>query len=245
MRLLLFLMLALSCSAADFTNATVGTYVSIGDTFSIGGGGGGGTYLLEEGFEGTGYENTWTEGGTASPNEDYATSPAPLVGSQSLFLDSGTSSFTGHTLASTHSELWLFGRILLPVTAALANGRQLFSIRDADDTTDLASVAMGSVSGSTFGFRVYNGATVATSSTTTRTTNTEYYVWFQYVKGTGSDGVSRLYVGTDYTRPAVDVQITNGAATNDAQVVRCTVGSGTDCIYDDIKVSASEIADNP
>ena len=166
--------------------------------------------LVCQNFEGTGYDNSesWTEACTGAVcDEDYATSPAPLRGSQSLLLDPDTGasstyvSFTAQDEVSGHFMLRLQGDV----------GTTLMYLRDGSATT---MFYMGYNSANNK--YIANGATLGATSFTAPET---HYVWFYYKKGTGADEINKWWYSTSRTFPgdgSEDISISNGANTEQA-----------------------------
>jgi hypothetical protein len=195
----------------------------------------GSAYLVEEDMEGSGTPDGWVNGGT--PNWDYTTAPAPLVGSQSWL---GTAvSDASYTSFSAQSDCWAFCYVNV---TNLANSPQLLELRNSSGTVLAAARLM-----STGAVRAYNGTINGSSAAGVVTTNVTYCVWMRYIKGGGADGKTYVYVvdGSE-TRPAVTAQVVNGNATNDAARVYIAVSASTTAtIIDKLRVSASEIGNDP
>ena len=87
------------------------------------------SYLVNQNFEGTGYDNgeTWTEyvGTGATVNEDYATSPAPLAGEQSLYVVGGSDD--GETYTSFSSSGTIHVRMMIRFTAQTTSDQGILS----------------------------------------------------------------------------------------------------------------------
>lgn len=202
-------------------------------------GGGGVSYLLSEDFEGTGIPAGWTTI-AGSPNYDYATSPAPLAGSQSLGIPSGASTEAAFTASG---DLWVYCKFSVDV---ISGSPDLFVIKDASD----ANVCRVRII-STGVIRVYNGAAVQSdSSAGAYTAGDVRHVWVHYVKGTGAtDGAATLYLstGTAATRPDSPTAppITTGTATTNADTWAVGGIASTVKVYDTLRISTSEIGSNP
>lgn len=201
------------------------------------------SYLFEENFEGTGYENTWTEAGTGTIDEDYSTSGLGLEGSQCFRL--AASAQTPRSTSenwTAQADMWfymMFRPVSLPSATMLlltiqATTTECLRIR-LDPAGTLKVRAGGGTENTTFG---------AMSAGTT------YHIWCRYTKGSGSNAFGSVAFSTDGVRPTSGNQYretTNGTATSDANNVRFGVtSSGTfDLIYDKVRVSDSTIGDNP
>ncbi len=141
------------------------------------------TYLLNETFEGTGYDNgqsiTFTPTGTV--DEDFSTSGLNLEGSQCLKLDgtSADSYIISSTFPSTYSPAWAtfqFRAASLPNSA----GRTIFTFRNS--TTTLLQIWFNNTG--TLSAKQGSGTTATTSGTLS--INTTYYIKVKYVAGSGN-----------------------------------------------------------
>lgn len=201
---------------------------------------------VNQNFEGTannGYDNseTWLSGGTVNPN--YATAPAPLLGSQSLLM-SGVDAYA-YTSFAPLSDAWAFGyfRIRTGGMPNIQNNNGLIFGTDAGWT--------GIIINQTGTVRLGYGVTVSGASTMTLNENVTYYVWLHYVKG----GTNTLYLDDSTTRPSVNgagsivltVPDAGGFDFKQVGVWQDSAGgaSGTSIIYDHIQVSSTEIGNNP
>jgi len=206
---------------------------------------GGATYLINQNFEGAGYDNgeTWTETGTGTLDEDYATAPAPLVGSQSFRIaKTGQTGRVVSVLPSDQSTCW--GYFQINFTSSPANGTIWFSVLDVSATIVLSiEINTGSI------IRVRSGSANA-STVSTVTTATTYHFWWKYVKGTGANAVAQVAFQTSGTEPLSGnnfAQVTTGTATTDANNIRIgNTGSSTyEFIVDRVLVDDADIGDNP
>src|SRR5436190_16682153 len=147
------------------------------------------SYLLNEGFDGTGYENpSWSAFSIIDP--DYTTTA--LAGSQSL-RSSGTSSFIMRPLVPGNSFYcyfkirWLSYAPFKFVVDWLDASSSSISRVVTDGFPNRLSIVHGSVS---------------TSGTTVLSANTTYHVWVEWTRSTGSDGTMKLFVSTTGIKPA-------------------------------------------
>jgi len=156
------------------------------------------SYLLNEGFEGAGYENSsWSAFSTIDP--DYTATP--LAGSQSLRC-SGTSSFIMRPLVPGNSFYcyfqirWLSYAPFKFVMDWLDGSSSSISRVVTDGFPNRLSVVHGSVSA---------------SGTTLLSANTTYHVWVEWTRSTGSDGTMKLFISTSGIKPASpEANITTG-----------------------------------
>jgi hypothetical protein len=190
--------------------------------------------LICQNFEGAGYDNSESWTGAGNYDADYTTTV--LRGSQSL-------------------ALWLSGNETSPTFTASDTVYFHFRVRFKDDTTPPAENVLFRVRNSTtilgkmalqtdgtYTCRQGTGTTVAGS--TSPSANTDYHVWGQYSKSTGSNGIMKIYIGTDLNKPAsADCSCTNGSETSQADNIYF-VYSNTDAnnvmVIDQILVKATE-----
>lgn len=161
-----------------------------------------------ETFEGTGYaQSGWTE--TLTPNEDYATGNAPLVGSQSL------------AVANKQAATWTGA-------AAITSVDFIISFEATENVNDSTFIGLIDSGGTTICYAYLRAANTLRLGHGTRipavgptiAADTTYHIWIDYAPGTGENGTAALYL-TAYTgsetKPGVaDISITNGTATADA-----------------------------
>lgn len=194
------------------------------------------TYLVKQGFEGTGYDNseTWTE--NAAPNEDYTTSPAPLVGSQSWQTAAvGGEAYTSFT---AQDEVWAYAMCNIQT---LADNRNIFQIRDSGGTyvLSLKAYADGHL-------QILNFATSVNTSAGLISNGTTFHVWLHYIKGTGANSTGELYVSSNDTRPG-SPQASTTTAGSTAQAARVAVMGWSDgnYIWDKVRVDDVSIGSAP
>ena len=201
------------------------------------------SYPFQENFENTGYENSWTEAGTGTIDEDYSTSGLGLEGSQCLRL--AASAQTPRTTSANWTalpDMWFY-LLLRPLT--LPSSTMLLLTIQAT-TTECLRIRLDPAG--TIKVRAGGGTENTTVSATSA--GTTYHIWCRYTEGTGSNAFGSVAFSTDGVRPTSGNQYretTNGTATNDANNVRFGVtSSGTfDLAIDKIRVSSSVIGDNP
>lgn len=208
------------------------------DTFlvTVNQSGGNGTFVLEEGFEGPGYENTGWNPSTGTPNPDY--SIFPLQGQQSLFLASGSSINRAFPLSS---QFALYCRVRFP--DAFVQFTSLFQWWTFGFGSQVAGVT------TEFGDRLQltHGTANATAFIPTIVPNTTYHVWVEWTGNTGAnDGTMRLYISEDATKPpGAQAVLNNGVGANPAILVVGPYAGGNGVIVDSILVSDSPIGSNP
>ena len=213
------------------------------------------SYLISESFDAVGYDLVWTES-LGTPNEDYTTSPAPLEGTQSLFLDgcgatADQETWTGYTIgAGIKSETYF----LVHFTSVPSTGtveRQMATIRNGTGTR--ATLFLRYVAGTMY-MRVQAFGGTAVDTVATMSASTTYHVWFTYIKGGGTDAAATVAFSTNGVRPTSGNNYaisSNGTSTTDGN--RLYLGgdnytSATNCtsaIYDKTRVDDVAISDNP
>ena len=213
-------------------------------TNSLAGGAAGASYLIKQGFEGAGYDNseTWTEAGSGTIDEDNTSTP--LVDSQSLRIT--TSANTGLSEASfaDRSDLWVYFQFRPEaIPAATSQMAQILN-----GTTEVVRIRLTSTGA--LEVRPAGGTAIATVSTLSATTL--YHVWVHYVKGSGADGYASIAFSTDGTKPTSGNNFresTNGTGTLDANKLRLgpgTAGSTTqDLTFDKVRADDATIGDSP
>lgn len=197
----------------------------------------GSSFLLEEGFEGTGYENTWTESATGTVDEDHT--GTVIVGSQSLQVNLAAQ--TGSTYAAFTAQGSLFCKFRYNVASTSGNPT-IATIRNG--TTILGSLILVGVNRT---MRTTAAGGSNASSSATIPTGTNIYIWFEYVKGTGANAICRAGWATTDSKPALTSTGTqtclssNGTSTSDADRLYLghSVSSTYECFYDAVQVSAT------
>jgi hypothetical protein len=193
-------------------------------------------YLINQNFEGTGYDNS--ESWSGSWDADYATAPAPLVGSQSAHATTAIAMTSPSFTAS--GDVWVYFQLYFN---ARIDNTSIFDFRNATPAS-VASISTrpGSLA------RCSNGTVNSSDSVGTFTTGTKYHCWGHYVKGTGANGFMSFGWSTTGTKPTSGnnyVQVTTGTATTDVTAIRFNGAASQDMIIDHVLVSTSTIGDNP
>ncbi len=225
---------------------------ALGQTFNVatanvgsinGAGAPAGGYLVNQNFEGTGYDNseTWTETavGGSVVNEDFT--DVVLAGSQSLRVyAAGQWDATGtKTSFAAQSEVWAFFEIQMVwestvwVLAHLQNSDSDMAYLYRKTATVMEIVCGGATAEATF----------STSS------GIPYFCWLHYTKGTGANALLDVYLATTSTRPgSPTASITTGTSTNDVNMIRFNSHStttGTEFLLDRVLVDDAAIGNNP
>src|SRR5690349_15328802 len=170
---------------------------------AAGGGGGSPTYIIKQDFEGTGYDNgeTWNEFIDANVDADYATSPAPLVGSQSLKVGvvETYNQFTGV------SEIYGYFQCYM---SDISGADFIFSFRTSGDANQMRVRIL-----SDGAIRIYDSANNTTdSSAGAFAQGSVNHVWVYYLKGTGANGVLQCHVAATDTKPGSPTVATTTSA---------------------------------
>lgn len=210
----------------------------------------GATYLIEEGFEEVdgggalggatdGYDSALVAAETGTPNNDYATSPAPLTGSYSLFLDPS---------ATSQQVRWI-------LSAAVTNSGLFVDYFDANlpsdanqpiiEISDSGGTQVASVYSRTSGaLQIFHNGTSGTTTEFLSATLTNR-IWVDF----NTNG-ARVAFSYDTTKPASGnkVAVATNATPPNAAIrfqLRSVNGTGNASIFDNLKVSESVIGSNP
>lgn len=222
--------------------------VALANVKSIGGvdntSGGGATYLINQNFEGAGYDNseTWTEA-SGTPNEDYTSTV--LAGSQSLLLDStgAVNQRVDSPAFAAMTDGWAY-MLFHPVTLPAAGNNSFFQLRSS--TTLLGQVQINS-SGA---LRVNSGAVSSSYTTSTMSAANTYHIWVHYIDGTGANGFLSVGFSTDGTKPTAGnayQELTTGTHTADCDNIRVLSDAtmARQIILDRILVDDASIGNSP
>lgn len=199
------------------------------------------TYLVEQNFEGAGYDNgeSWVENGT--PNEDYTTTV--LRGSQSCYITAsgGSDDYTTISIAET-SEVWFFLRYR---TSDVSQDHTFVYFRNS--TSNSIGIVKVDADGGGAGVHVLRASqgTVGLSGSTALAADTTYYIWGRYKTGTGSDGEVDIWLDTDNTKPgSLEIDLNTGNGTTDMAAFRLYGDvEGVDDIFDQVLLDDEVIGD--
>lgn len=202
-------------------------------------GGGGAEYLIQDDFE-SGLAGLWTVSGSGTM-EDYTASP--IEGTTSVHLN--FSGANGRLLSGFpgQDELWFYCKLKL--ASLPSTSRTLFYLRDGSGST-LAFVQTTSTG--IILVRAFGGTSALTIDTISA--GTIYHFWLHWTKGTGSNEFASIAFSADGTKPVSGntyAESTNGTDTTQAAEMAIGVFSSSTVEYfvDHVRVSASEIGDNP
>lgn len=198
---------------------------------------GGSGNLIEENFDGTGTPSGWTDAN--SPNWDYATSPAPLAGTQSW---RGTASTITsiYNLGADYDDLHVYF-VAHMVNATTESGFSVFRLLNSSDGVVAYMVVRGDPA-----TRFANGTIESGNETSIQ--NQTRHIWIRYQKGTGSNGVTTWWISATATKPGSPTgTVTNGDATTAARKVmlRGNTASSGGIVFDNLVVSTSTIGSDP
>lgn len=193
------------------------------------------TLIKLETFEATGYDagNTWTEAGSATPDEDYA--GASLIdGSQSLQINvTAQTSSTELTYTLAQADQYFFCKVRKvggtsnPLIVTLRNG-----------TTSLAIISLTSSDTVTV---TASGGT-ADATTDTFADGTVIYLWLHFTQGSGANAAIRAWASTTGTKPADGgtgyAESLDGTTTAQGNRFRLgfTASSTCEVIFDTVKI---------
>lgn len=188
-------------------------------------------YLISENFEGTGLPSGWTGSG----DFDYTTSP--MEGSQSFRTTSGAISAQANYSALTNGWMYLIFRRDTSGDGYVAG----FS-----STNGLTWRAYFRISSSGGMLQISHGSVITNSADGLVTAGTTYHVWYNYITGSGANGISKLFLSTTSAKPVSPIlEISNGNGTAPAECVLLYTATTTSIVRDKIRVSNSEIGSDP
>ncbi len=203
------------------------------------------SYLIQQGFEGAPFDHgeVWTSGGTTPLNPNYVTTPLAGTKSLNILLPSTDGILTSPTFAD-QAECWFY--FLFRLNALNGVGSSVFVTLlngVATECVRLQSLVTGA-------FSVRAGGGVAGTTTALAATNTTYHVWVHYIKGTGVNAFASVAFSTTGIRPNAGTSFASssvGTSVSNANNLRLgtTVLAIQDTIIDQVRVSSSEIGDNP
>ncbi len=200
------------------------------------------TYIINEGMEGTGAPSGWSAQ-TTYKDYDYATSPAPLAGAQSLLLDGvgagGVLQIVEfpYTYTASTNTTW-FSFIIHTVTQTTNTSATLFTIRDSANTS-IATVGVTN----TGILRVQaQGGTLNVSGSAVFSAGSAVHLRFKVEIGTSSDTAITAWSSTDgATWGSAIVSSTNGTTYNQPDDARIQSSTTSTIIVDNIRISEDEL----
>jgi hypothetical protein len=187
-------------------------------------------YLVNEGFEGGTEPTGWTHDTACQYN--YATAPAPLSGSYSMYCTTaGSDAVKSFTASDT---IYTTARINIP-TANVST--ELF----------MGQYGLAQVSRESNGklmLQLYPGPVTYEGTAGDIPAATNLYIKIQYVKGTGANGIVNVSTSTTGYTWNSKISVTDGP--NTAQMSNIgffNLASGYPIIVDSVKVSTADIVD--
>lgn len=205
------------------------------------------SYFFQENFEAAGgFENVWTidGGSTGLLNPSASTSGLSLEGSKCLHIVNAASYALCYSdFASTHDQINV--NLQLRVHTGTPSWNWIFSVKNSGGS-DVIQMWISP----TLQISLTDGVDGPLPADTL-TTDTTYYIWFRYVKGTGANAIQEIEFSTTPTRVGSGTKyaITSNSAKTDA-IKTITLGntnanSTFDIYYDRIRCSDSVIGSNP
>lgn len=192
------------------------------------------TYLVSEDFEGVGDPGDDWEVGAGTPNYDYTADP--ILGSESLLITSGSYPYVEFTPQST-VEIFFAYR----APASFSNTPYICLLNDSTG----AQIARFRIL-SDGRVRLYDSAGMSITQTTSiMSVNSEYFIWIDYTKGTGANGLLSFAFATTQTKPAAEINRSNYTATIDAGRLYPYLNVTGNAYYDKVRISTTDIGSNP
>lgn len=190
-------------------------------------------WIIQQGFEGSGYDHgeTWTAAGTGSVDPD--STAVVLEGTQSLRIL--LASQTGSTYREVTAAGSLYVRMMLRMDST-RNG-VIATIRTANTVRATVSRIGNKL-------RVQPSGGTANDTTDDIPTGTLLYFWLEYISGSGSDAIARAGWSTTPTKPtlaaggATTCSSTNGTGTGTVNRLYLGTSASTpalDVVYDQIR----------
>jgi hypothetical protein len=195
---------------------------------------------VTENFEGTGTPVGWTVL-SGTPNFDQSTAGLALEAAQCLFIDGNVNQEEAYVNFPDSDNCYVY--IMFRWEDLPSASRRQWSLNNGASTV----CEVGCVTGPTQ-WQVFDTAT-GTQGISTLSADTTYHVWFERIKGTGTNEIIRIYFSTDGIKPASpDTNKTNGTGTG--QVNRFVAGTwgagGGNMYYDKLRISiTAPFGDNP
>lgn len=196
------------------------------------------SYLIQEGAEGSGTPSGWSDIAGGTVDWDYATSPAPIEGTQSLRVASTPDGNPHGSCKSFTATDPVYGFFEFIVDNRTSEG-SIFLLRDGSDNQifELYTAA------TTYYLSMWDSA--GRTTTTEIVQDTKYYLWWDYAKGTGANGVLHIYLSTTTTKPAATITVTDSAITATAAKACYISKWSVENLFDNMVVSASDITGVP
>lgn len=194
-------------------------------------------YLYEQDFDGAGAPSGWSVAGTVGAVDyDYATSPAPLFGTQSMSIYIPSSGYRNATYASFTAQSDVYVSFAVRNEILLIDGTPFFALRNSSDT---AVLRLRVQSGNLTLRDATDTATVTLSAFALATTR---ILMVRYQKGTGANSVLTVWERLTGSWSQLG-QKTDGTGTTDASKLFFETNKGAEArlLVDRIRVSSSII----
>lgn len=197
-------------------------------------------WLIHQEFERTGFQpEIWQTLGLGTIDPNYTTNPAPLAGTQSLYLAFGNQTRTIRTFGSQGA---VYSRFMFRTSSATNANTRVCSFLNSGgaEVAALFWTAAGRA-------RLTSGG-VNNDSATNFPVDTTVYCWFEYIKGTGANGIARFGWNTTNSKPTLVASgtdtcaVTTSTATTDATSLRLGWINNVATIwqmYDDVFVNTT------
>lgn len=218
------------------------------NSYRFGGAPPGPSWIIQQGFEGTGYDNgeTWVEAVVSEGTVDPNSTTTVLAGSQSLRLTLPTT----QDGASTYNQFTGVSKLYCRMMFRLISFNQV-----ATTSLELASIRNGTTTLATLGIYGQSPLLEVTAAggsinrTSTALSGSTIYIWFEYEAGTGSNAIARAGWSTTITKPTLTASggqtcvSSNGTAT--ANATRLYLGRTVTtayryvAVYDEIRALGS------
>ena len=189
------------------------------------------SYIVDEEFETGSIPSGWSAGNTVTWN--YATSPAPLFGSYSVYPANSTS----YAIASFTAANEIYVTFAMQQSGADIN---LEVLRLYNGTTSLGNTLIGSDGSlrsiATGGTSSNGGAADLAYATTT-------YIKTRFITNGTSNTTVTTWSSLDGYTWVLESSCTNGTGTLPVDVIKLRGGSGSSRIFDRVKISTTDIDD--
>lgn len=203
--------------------------------------GSGTTFVVNDGFEGVGAPSGWSNI-SGTPDYDYTTTV--LADAQSCFVGTNGVACVAAVSFTNMAEYWSYWlmRFVGSTPGGAANWHTTRPNGGGTPSHTCSLTAALKLS--------WNPGGSAIAPATAIVIGTTYHVWLYYKAGTGADGLSNIGFSTDGVRPTSGgtyAQTTVHTGTN--SVGRLDFGNQAatnsfDCIFDNVRVAATQIGDN-
>jgi hypothetical protein len=220
------------------TVSAFGQGYSLHDLPFLGSGNDTSRWVVVNSFEAGTKPSDWGEFGTV--NWAYITPPAPLSGTNSIYIGSSELSvnFCSYTNAIS-PELWIYFQIYTIgsltnagfVSAMKADGSYLLALKTTSTNT----------------YQLFHG-TVSQISAIAMSSSLTNHIWLYYGRGNGSNGIGKFWVSNTGVRPITpSIEITTGDGNGEVSFVRLHLSPDEAgyAIFDEFKLSNRALGNWP